>query len=1221
MKRRIVILIFIAALLFAGFSIPADGFADNVHPITLTITVDPDPELEREGYVPDMLFTISNESETDYTLSNAKLSGGYDGVERELDEIITVLAGGKREFDLYDVPVAADQLDVPVTYTLTWDENEVMADPETGEIVVITHSRKTTATITIEKFVVPELTVTASVKDDLVRQDETFTVEYRIVNETKFDMTGLRLYDPEQSIQPIALPADDLTAGETMTVSVEYTMGVTDMRFCPKIEYVSRRRNVTTIANKTVEVGSVTVDLVISSQAFPATADGTEFVITVKNNGNRTVTGIRLYDEINTPIGDPFDLPPLQTNTVRYTIKPGVSADVIRTVRFHAIGSDALKKTVRANDAESYRLLPYVEQESVRLELRVEPQKPYRDENGKLCVAFQFRISYRGDVRLRDAVLTETTLFHDVVSYSELIHGDTYYTQAYQIDGVESLSFRVDAKDPAGKTHSSQTVTVDMAPLREQVDRRNDPVYVVTTNPYMQDLDLRYREILKIFTVIALCIAAVCAIVCIILYAIERKIRQKLPGEFEEDMEKALRATKRRMDDPLFTDAPTEQFGYRAPIKLKKYGELTEEEVKARREQYANGFAEDLKRTGSRPSERLLAPNTSVRRDGEGTRVMPTVNPAHAPEGTRITPTVRPGAAASAAAASARGAVKAADETAAFGRPAAESSAARRMPESAAAKPAGRTETFRKPREASAADETAAFGRPAVKSHAARYMPEPAAAKYAEDTGAFRKVDAPVTVRPAVADPASNHTEDRSGIRRTVIPRAKEETPTTREPHEPNVGRAYPTRPVGTTALRSSAGLETAAAGLLLHRAASFDTPAQTAAPKTESVSSEPRQPESEAKPLSDESKDPASIERSEEIEAKTDVNAENTAIAEGSESNEMPADSADHTEESSEETGPVYEQQHPETNLTERAEKERPSEPHSVSKDAESVVSVEETQEPALLTEHDALPPEETTIETSETTPSADAVSKDESEPLQEAGSETPPSINADANTQTDAPIEIAVGPNDAEEPEQKPSASARISQDEKPIFFPIPLFLQRGLKKDVPPDPAPVGSEQTEAENEAEKNASPAKEDVPTQQDPDPSAADDAQEAEQPTEEPAEEAQPAEASDDSSSFEAQEAEQQPEESADEAQTAEEAQHEREQDDSSFSEAQEAEQPTEEPVEEAHDPCEPFIPIPEPTSASEKIQGQPCGPRRIALHPDPERKPVSLLTVRRMNR
>ena len=237
--KRILIFFCVVALL-AGLCLPARGAAEDDHPITLSITCDPEPELEGDGVIPDLLFTIRNTGDTDYTLENAKLIGGYENIERVLTESITVLAGGTKEFHLTDVPVLDEQLNHKITYKLSWEESKPIEDEETGIITFETHRRETTASITLERFIVPELSVSAACEKKSVRADEKFEVVYTIRNDTAFDMTGLRLYDPEQSMQSIPLPDSDLSAGDSLTVRVTYQMGLTNMTFDPRIEYISR---------------------------------------------------------------------------------------------------------------------------------------------------------------------------------------------------------------------------------------------------------------------------------------------------------------------------------------------------------------------------------------------------------------------------------------------------------------------------------------------------------------------------------------------------------------------------------------------------------------------------------------------------------------------------------------------------------------------------------------------------------------------------------------------------------------------------------------------------------------------------------------------------------------------------------------------------------------------------------------------------------------------
>ena len=629
--KRIVSMILLATLLFTGLSFPANSAAESDHPITLTITCDPAPELEGEGTIPDLLFTIRNAGSEDYTLYDAKLFGGYEDDEKDIGgDSFTVLAGSSKEFHLYDVPVSEEQLDREITYRLQWDEHETLIDDETGEATFLTHPRETTASITVERFVIPELTVTANCEKTYVRANDTFKVEYTISNDTAFDITGIRLYDPEQSMQAIPLPANELSSGDSLKATVEYTMGPEDMTFRPRIEYLSHRREMVTSAETVLSVEAVSVELQIETLLRSATDEGTVFAVKVTNRGNRLVTDIRVLDEINTQIEEPFNLGPDEDYTVICLIRPAVSSDIVRNVRFHVTATDYFGEQIRVDDTGTFKVVPYVEPDAVRLVLSAVLQSPYYNEDGKLCASIQFIIRNNGDVKVHDAILQELTLFGSVKTYDELLSGDTYLMKVYQLDGVKELRFQVTALDPAGEPCSTDIVRLDLSGLKELADQKNDAVLVYTQNEYMQDIDTRYTGILRIASIIGLSVAALCAILCIILYAVEIRIRSKLPAEFEDEMERLLRSTKRRTPKQLFTDTPTEQFGYVAPIKLRNYGELTEEEAKARRELYAKGLEENIRKEGGKTE---VKPKPRVREhiDNDGTRVIPVVRKA-APE-------------------------------------------------------------------------------------------------------------------------------------------------------------------------------------------------------------------------------------------------------------------------------------------------------------------------------------------------------------------------------------------------------------------------------------------------------------------------------------------------------------------------------------------------------------------------------------------------------------
>ena len=516
-------------------------------------------------------------------------------------------------------------------YRLSWKESELQIDNEEGTTTTIEHDRETEAEIRIERFVPPELSVTVSAAAERVRMGDTFTVTYTIVNDTKFDMSGLKLYDPEQSMQSIGLPSAELFAGESLSVEVTYTMGREDMSFSPVIEYTVRQREQTTRSETKLTVVSIVVDLVIQVEDQSATSEGTTFLVMVCNDGNHTVTNIQLYDEINTPIEEPFDLAPDQGKVLKYTVPSAISSETIRKVRFHVEATDALDTLFTVTDPNQYEVIPIVNDDSVKISLYVVLQRAFYDENGKLCGSIQFEIRNYSSVKLRNARLTELNLFGDLSSYAELQNGETWAVKSLQLDGVPELTFQVSATDPAGKKCTSETVRLDLSQLKQLADQTNDPVYVYPNNPYLKDLDVKYRGILRVAALIVLIISIACAIVCIVLYAVERNLKAKLPPEFEENMENALRKTNRRIEPQIFGDAPTEQFGYTVPVKLRDYGELTEQEAAARKKEYAEKLSENLREYRSSPAAISKTREPEEPKEADiafaGTRIIPVSRP------------------------------------------------------------------------------------------------------------------------------------------------------------------------------------------------------------------------------------------------------------------------------------------------------------------------------------------------------------------------------------------------------------------------------------------------------------------------------------------------------------------------------------------------------------------------------------------------------------------
>lgn len=579
--RNIGIWLLCAALLALVFGVPA--FSDGSHPIRLTVVAAPDTELSEGGEVAYLTFTIANGSAEAYTLHRARLSGGYDGVSRSLDEQITIAAGSTKEFTLENVPVSEDQLGRDVVYTLTWDEVTVIEVPvsepgegeEPPETVTTTQTteRSTTAGIRIDRFVPPELTVTVTADKEYVAAGEPFTVTYVIANETKYDMSDLRMTDDDVYEGAIALPGTELMAGASMSVPVTYTMGEEDMTFTPVLTYVAARRQLGTATEHPVTVGAVVIGVQLDVQQYPTNEEGTTFAITITNTGNRAMRSLQLYDEINSQIDKPFDLAPQQQKVLTFNVPSAYASGLVRTVRFRITGVDFFDEDFEYIDENSYECVPYITSDAVRLSLSATIVNAYIDENGKLCGTIQVEIRNFSDVRVVDAVLEELELFGAAQRYEELQRGETYFVTTYQLDNVPTLTFRVTAKDAVGQSYRSEPVSLNLEQLRAIATQTEEQTIIYYSNAFLKQLTDRIGGTLRSVALVILLLIGISGVICLVLWFLEHRIRARLPREsvLSIKVPSAVKPAAAGAIDHVLEGSPAEQLGYVAPAKI-RYG-------------------------------------------------------------------------------------------------------------------------------------------------------------------------------------------------------------------------------------------------------------------------------------------------------------------------------------------------------------------------------------------------------------------------------------------------------------------------------------------------------------------------------------------------------------------------------------------------------------------------------------------------------------------------
>ena len=334
-------MLFLAVVLL-WMAFPA--WAENDEPLTLTVEADPDCLLSEAGDMTFFRFTLKNELEEDYVLDALTLQGDLLEEPKLISETLTISANDVLEFTLENVRIDEDEFDRDLSFQLTWQTVSFAPEDEGREDPIIT-DHDLTVSIRIERFIEPVMGLIVEPDVLLAREGDPVTVTYTLVNDTKFDMTNLTLQDMGISQPSVTLPKTTLNAGERMEVKATVTMGSSALELNPMSQYTVRGIESKASAPEIVTVEYVQVDLKMTVEKYPATADGTLFRITLINDGTHPMTEIRLVDEIGTLIAEGIALEAGAERTVSCTVPSAVSSGSVRYISFEATGFDCVSGT------------------------------------------------------------------------------------------------------------------------------------------------------------------------------------------------------------------------------------------------------------------------------------------------------------------------------------------------------------------------------------------------------------------------------------------------------------------------------------------------------------------------------------------------------------------------------------------------------------------------------------------------------------------------------------------------------------------------------------------------------------------------------------------------------------------------------------------------------------------------------------------------------------
>ena len=540
--------------------------------MTITVEADPDCLLSEAGDMTFFRFTVKNNLEEDYVLDELKLQGDLLEEPKLISDSITISANDVLEFTLENVRIEEDEFDRDLSFQSTWQTVSFATEDEAHEEPIITE-HSLSVPIRIERFIEPVMTISATPDVLLAREGDPVTVTYTLVNDTKFDMTNLTLQDLGISLPTVTLPKNTLNAGEMMEAKATVTMGGTPLELNPTAQYTVRGVESKASASETVTVEYVQVDLKISVEKYPATAEGTLFRITLINDGTHPMTDIRLVDEIGSLIADGIALEAKAEKTISCTVPSAVSSGSVRYISFEATGLDCVGGTVSVKSPSAYEVLPFVDSDQVRLKLSVILEDSVQTDDGSNRMNVLFEIRNDSKVPIRNAVITEGDYFKGVVNqYEFLSTGTTTFEKEFVVPaGTRSLTFVLTAMDPAQNQYASVPMTLDLSPLTAPKPTNLPPIKPgerVDVTGTIYDTEL-YGRLFRMASLIVFALLLVFLLLSVIFRVAELNVRRWLPKESSIRPFGLRKTPTSPIPVKAGGDTVHDQFGYMQPAKLR----------------------------------------------------------------------------------------------------------------------------------------------------------------------------------------------------------------------------------------------------------------------------------------------------------------------------------------------------------------------------------------------------------------------------------------------------------------------------------------------------------------------------------------------------------------------------------------------------------------------------------------------------------------------------
>ena len=357
------------------------------------------------GELTDVTIALRNDSTEPMT----NISVSAEGQTYNYDK--TIEPGDTLELIVPNFLVTAEMVNTDVEFVIKWTEGSYPMSA--SQSVFIRDANSQIPSLQPEE----QIEFTCYCDNPQAERGDIIEISYTVTNNSELKMTDITITDKNVSDKPI-VSGKSVSAGDSATFTYDFTMGSENVTASPIMSYYFENDdNIKSLQGNSVTLENVSVNMDVNIAQLEATEKGTEFLIKIANNGNKSIKSIRVYQGLEatdeTKIQHAFDLGIGESREISYIEKSKGKSEVTFIITGQLVTGEPYEFK-----SETYTVWEYING-TVDMSIEAEVESAI-DADG--YVSIDFIAKNLGTVDMSSLVLSEEHM-GKIGSFSDLAGG------------------------------------------------------------------------------------------------------------------------------------------------------------------------------------------------------------------------------------------------------------------------------------------------------------------------------------------------------------------------------------------------------------------------------------------------------------------------------------------------------------------------------------------------------------------------------------------------------------------------------------------------------------------------------------------------------------------------------------------------------------------------------------------------------------------------------